>query len=226
MSDEEKENPTAEHVAELKQLFGPPPVLSSENPDHFDQVLAKLMACFMPKDFMEQTLIWELGTTTWDAARLARHKTLAIEHKLRQRLAFQVTRSKAAAEHKAAIAREFAAANREPRNEVDRMDALEEIVESSVPDVDRILDRAAAEREQAFALEQAIDYYERLDDRLGIAIARRNDILELFEMYRGGLGQQLRKASDKVIDVEYSELEAREEQVAAPPVAPSDAGTP
>ena len=31
MSDEEKENPTAEHVAELKQLFGPPPVLSSEN---------------------------------------------------------------------------------------------------------------------------------------------------------------------------------------------------
>jgi hypothetical protein len=211
--------------AEMKTLFGSP-ILSSENSDHFDQVLASLMACFMPADFMEQTLIWELTVSTWDAARLTRHKTSAIERKFRQRLEFQVKRSKTMAEQKAAIARELGVANRKSCNELERIDALEEIVDNAVEDVDRILDRAATEREHAFALEQTVDYYERLDNRLGIALRRRNEALELFEIYREGLGQQLRKVSDQIIEVECCEVEVPEGQVAAPTVAPSDPGTP
>ena len=54
MIDVREEKLLAKHAAKLKQLFGPPPVLSSEDPGRFDQLLADLMACFTPADFLEQ----------------------------------------------------------------------------------------------------------------------------------------------------------------------------
>jgi hypothetical protein len=44
--------------AELKELLGPSPVLSSENAKAYDEMLTRLMECFGPRDFMEQLLIW------------------------------------------------------------------------------------------------------------------------------------------------------------------------
>jgi hypothetical protein len=91
--------------------------------------------------------------------------------------------------------------------------------ETGVEDVDAILDRATAEREQAIAFEQTFTYYERLDDRYGVALRRRNELLELFEIYRVGLGQQLRLASDQVVEGEFKEVKTPE--IAAPSVTPS-----
>jgi hypothetical protein len=226
MIDVREEKLLAKHAAKLKQLFGPPPVLSSEDPGRFDQLLADLMACFTPADFLEQTLIWELAVLTWEMARGTRHKTLAIERKFCQHLEFQVKRSKALAEAKASNAGGLAEANRAPLNDLQRLHNIQDNMESLVQDVDKILDRAPTEREHAFALERTIDYYERLDDRLGIATRRRNAVLEQFEMYRTGLGQQMREAANKIIEVEYREVKEQETQVVAPPVAPSGEGTP
>ncbi len=145
------------------------------------------------------------------------NKTASVEGKFLERLAHQGKRSKAKAEHDEAIALERAPG--QAVNDLERSCALEDMVWGSVKTVDDILDRAAAEREQAIAFEQTFDYYERLDDRYGVALRRRNELLELFEIYRVGLGQQLRLASDQVIDGEFKEVKTPE--IAAPSVTPS-----
>jgi len=53
-------------------------------------------------------------------------------------------------------------------------------------------------------------------------MVRFNKTLELFEHYREGLGQRLRRVADQIIDAKYKEVEADREQVAAPPLVPSD----
>ncbi len=217
MADQQQGNLATKAVAKLLRLFGPAPVLSSEDKDQFDQVLESLITCFLPKDFMEQTLVWELAIATWETARIARNKTATIEGKFRQRLEFQGKRSKAKAERDDAIAAESAAA--EAVNDLERSFRLEDMVWEGVKTVDDILDRARAEREQAIAFEQTFDYYERLDDRYGVALRRRNELLELLEIYRVGLGQQLRLASDQMIEGEFKEVKTPE--IAAPSVTPS-----
>jgi hypothetical protein len=217
MTDQQQENLATKAVTTLLRLFGPAPVLSSEDKAQFDQVLESLITCFLPKDFMEQTLVWELAIATWETARIARNKTATIEGKFRERLAYQGKRSKAKAERDELIAVELAAG--EAVNDMERSFVLECISEMGVKVVDAILDRATAEREQAIAFEQTFDYYERLDDRYGVALRRRNELLELFEIYRVGLGQQLRLASDQVIEGEFKEVKTP--KIAAPSVTPS-----
>lgn len=226
MLNEHNEELLAQHAAKLKQLFGPAPVLSSENPDLFDELLVKLLKCFTPEDFLLQTLTWELAVQNWEIARGTRHKTLVIERRFRQRLKFQEQRAKLLAKRKAGIVAAPAAANGERVSDGQRLVEIRANIESLVDDADEILDRAPAEQEHAWALERSMNYYERLDDRVGIAIRRRNAVLEQFEIYRTGLGQRLRQAADAVIEAEYKELPTPEAHVLAPPVVPNDGDTP
>ena len=55
--------------------------------------------------------------------------------------------------------------------------------------------------------ESGIDYYERLDRLMGVAVARRKGVLEQIDLYRVGLGERLRRVSDEIIDAEFSEAE-------------------
>jgi hypothetical protein len=55
-----------------------------------------------------------------------------------------------------------------------------------------------------------MEYYERLDQLLSKAIARRNDALEQIGLYREFLGHQLRRVSDEIIDAEFSEAKPEE----------------
>lgn len=64
--------------------------------------------------------------------------------------------------------------------------------------------------------ESGIDYYERLDRLMGVAVARRKGVLEQIDLYRVGLGERLRRVSDEIIDAEFSEAEL-------PSLAPADA---
>jgi hypothetical protein len=211
-------------LAELGELLGPPPVLSTENAKAYDEVLARLMQCLAPRDFMEQILIKQLTDCTWEMMRYTRHKTLAIEHKVRQRLEFQAQRAKAAAQNRDAQARGLAESDHEPATELGRMSKLEDMVENVVHDVDAILLKPPVELDHVRALEAAIAYHGKLDQLLNAAVARRNDVLEQFERYRHGWGKRLRKASDEIIDAEFNDAEPEPKEVAAP-LAPSIEGS-
>jgi hypothetical protein len=102
VSEEPKSLSPNPHVAELLQLFGPPPVLTSENARAYEAILGKVLDSLVPHDYMEQILVMEVVESTWEATRLARHKTLLMERRWRDRLKYQAQRSKVAGERKEA----------------------------------------------------------------------------------------------------------------------------
>jgi hypothetical protein len=209
MSQELKTETIATDLAELKKLFGPPAVLTTENVDSYHAIMARFVECFKPGDFMMQMFMKDLTDTTWDAMRYTRHKTLAIERQYRQRLEYQANRVKEAAQRKQLVAA-VKKDNEDCSPVLERSFQLLNVFDGTVDDVKEILARTPTDIDHARALENTIEYYERLDGFLGVAIARRNDVLEQINLYREGLGHYLRRVSDDIIDAEFSETKPDE----------------
>jgi cysteinyl-tRNA synthetase len=209
MSQELQTESTAPDLTELKKLFGPPPVLSTESEETYYSIMAAFVKCFAPGDFMVQMFMKDLTDSTWDAMRYTRHKTLAMERQYRQRLEYQAKRVKEAAERKR-LAAPVKNDDEDCTPVEKRSFELLEVFESTVDDVKKILERTPTELDHARALEDVIEYHERLDALLGEAIERRNDALEQIGLYRQVLGHQLRGVSDDIIDAEFSEAKPEE----------------
>ena len=79
--------------------------------------------------------------------------------------------------------------------------------------------KPAAEIAHVRALEVVLLKLERVNKLLNAARARRNNILEQIEAYKAGLGQRLRRISDKIIATESAAVAAQPKQVAEQQVA-------
>ena len=203
MSQELQKHVTGLDFAELRELFGPPPVLSTENAKAYDEILLRLMQCFDPRDFMERLLIKQLVDCTWEMMRYTRHKTASIERKFRQRLELQSKVVKAAGQNHEARGRNLV----DSEHALGSMRELEKTADGVIRDVGETLTHLPQELDHVGALEASIGYHGQLDYLLNAAVARRNDVLEQFERYKHGSGKRLRKTSDAIIDAEFSEFE-------------------
>ena len=68
-----------DQMKELNNLFGPPPVLSSENTANYLEVRRRVNHVLRAQDFMELFLIRQLANEMWKIARYTRHQTAGIE---------------------------------------------------------------------------------------------------------------------------------------------------
>ena len=216
-------NPTTidARLAQLRDLFGPPPVLSSENAKAYDEMLHRFIECFQPQDFFETVLMKDVTDGTWEGARCSRHKVLLLDRRYGDRREAEAKRRKESAQNKAELARRIAASKGEPPTEpVEALDHL-------VAECDAILVEPATELEHNRLLEVNLVHFEKLDKVQIIALAKRNKALEQLEWYREGLGRRLRTVSDAFI-AEHGGAGATPPQVvasgertiAAPPVQP------
>ena len=169
-------NSTAAKLARLERSCSRFPVLSSENRQHYEELLISLLEHHRPRNFLGERLIKYLADEEWEISRYKRHKILLIERRFRARLAFQAYREKAAKEDKAALANKLA----EHRGQ---FVLPEEALDGVVAEVDAMLLRPAEELEHARALEVGIVYFEHLDRLLNTAIVRRNAILAEIDRY-------------------------------------------
>jgi hypothetical protein len=185
--------------------------------ESYDAICTQLMARYKPRDIMEQMLIRTVIDATWEAFRCCRHKALSIERRFRQRLEYQAKRSNLSAQQKAALAREEKPGN--PPTLLDRLNQLDEVVGSTVNDIETILDQLPTEFDHARALQESIEYYERLDRGHNAALTRQTDAFEQFFQYRTLMSQHFGPASDNVIDADYSD-------VTTSPIVPADTGNP
>jgi hypothetical protein len=207
-------------LAELSKLFGPPPVLGTEDANAYERLLQGMIHCYAPQDFMEQWLIKQLADNMWEIKRYTRHKPLAVERKSRQLAEFEAKRVNAREQHRQA---------RVPRPESDgtpasdftRMMALEDKLEGVVEDVDALLLKPEVELRCNRALEGAAVYYSQLDDWLNNAFTRQKVLLDQLEQYRKGLVRRQRAADDDAIYAILEEV-AGESAESAPPLAPAN----
>ena len=54
--------------------FGPPPLITGEDADAYEQILARVSSQVAPKDFIEEVLLIDIVDLTWEIARLRRLK--------------------------------------------------------------------------------------------------------------------------------------------------------
>ena len=218
---------TANTLAKLKTLFGPPPVLGSEDPTAYDGILAGILADTKARDFIQEIWVKNAADALWEIKRVRRHKALLLERQVRQQQEMDEEREEAeeveqldestpegekveradnpAEEGEQLDQGEEVKEPGAPTTQFERMVELDAVVGSLVPDCDAILAGPVDELKYAAALESNIDLYERLDRLEDRAVARLEDALNQLDLYRQGLGSRSRRVSDAIIEGEFSE---------------------
>ena len=77
--DDELNQRAAYYVVDIKDLFGPPPVLTTENPQAFDRILLDLVRSRWPQDFIQKMLVWDIANQVWLDMRYDRHTRYTLE---------------------------------------------------------------------------------------------------------------------------------------------------
>jgi len=98
----------------------------------------------------------------------------------------------------------------------------DDVLDGLVKEMYDILLKPVEELAHVRALEVVLVKLERINKLLNAARARRNNILEQIEAYKAGLGQRLRRISDKIIATESAAVAAQPKQVAEPLLPPDE----
>ena len=64
---------------EIRQLFGPPPLLSTEDPDLYERTFAGFAQSLRPRDALEWMIVRDLTDEYWELQRHKNFKPLLIE---------------------------------------------------------------------------------------------------------------------------------------------------
>lgn len=197
------------------------PVLTTEEQIAYDQIMAGFVQCFKPRDFFEQCLLQEATNATWEYRRYVRHQTLLIERRFSQTAEYQEKRQRLVAEKRQSLKRAQAEHAEQQKNgeltpDFRKFD-LEWKLQEGIEEILELLDADATERDHARALEAGIAYYTSLADLKETALDCRNQCFEQLDLYREGVGSQLRNVSDQIIEAEFSTI-----QNTKAPLAPAD----
>src|SRR5260370_39892 len=60
---------------EIRRLLGPAPVLSSEDPNRFEEMLNHFAQCYQLKNSLEWFHVWQQTVAAWKLQRLIRYDT-------------------------------------------------------------------------------------------------------------------------------------------------------
>ncbi len=186
--------------------FGPPPVLSTEQPEQFDELFRRMVACLKPRDTLELILIRHLVYAVWEIERLTRYGTVAIERWYRETLQLRAQQEKLRKARKEDLAWKNAEKNSTKPADIAQLVALEDSFLEVLTDTDGIMERRASEFEHNRAFGQGIVFQERLDKLIASRVARRNDAVRQLELYRAGLGQLAQTAASEILDAEFDEI--------------------
>lgn len=197
---------TKEQLMKFSALFGPPPVLSTESLEHYNQMWECLLERLVPRDFFELMLIRQILDESWKIRRYVSHQGIGIERRFRRSLEFQTQRKQERKIRREALAKELAERSGRPISEFERLIDLENDIEASVADVDNIAQCTASEISHNEALEAGIEFQGNLDRLINAALARRNNLLEQLEFYRESLGHDMRRISDEIIDATSADI--------------------
>ena len=91
MAQEIQKASLASDFTELKELFGPSPVLSSEDSKAYDTMLKRILKSLEPRDFIEEMFGKDLTDATWELKRYSRHKALVVERQIHEQQEMEET---------------------------------------------------------------------------------------------------------------------------------------
>jgi hypothetical protein len=221
MQSSEKSNPVA-----IAALLGPPPLLSGENAELYNQLLTRVTeALGAENDVILQLLIKRFVDGYWESSRYARHRAVLIDRRTRQSAEFQAARKKKQKERRDTALEKIATKLGLPQTPFVEIIEREALIDSSVEDVDKILDdeHAPTEIEHNRAIEATIAVQGQFEQLIDSAARRQDSALMLAERYVAL--KQRQKPAKAIVEAEYVELEGEAQPMLATPLAPSDETT-
>jgi hypothetical protein len=195
----------------LAAVFRTAPLLSTENADHYRELVDQVMEALQPHDGLELLLVRQVCHETWKILRYERHQKLAIDRRVRPIKDVQAADEAGRAAKRPVLNKNLAEQPGQPKTELMQMKGLCDVIETSMEEIDALADRANAHRLELMndrALEDGILYQEQLDRLITAATKRRKDALELLKTYSVRVGGQLRQLTDKILDAEVVEPNA------------------
>ncbi len=193
---------TKEQAKHLNGLFGPPPLLSSEDGAAYRDMRRRVFKVLRPQDFMERYFVEQLVIEMWKISRFNRHQVIGIERRYQQNLEFQEQRRSAQAAKKEAKTETAERSAEEVATfgpDFARLSNLDDKVTSVVEDVDRIFEWTRREIAHNEAFEQGIRFQTDLDRLIESAWKRIEKILAHVEHYRAGLGAYWRRVLNRFL---------------------------
>jgi len=204
-----------EQIAALLAIFGPPPVLSSEDKEGYAALLKGHIAFYRPTHPMVVSLIKQLVDTEWEIFRFVRNRSESIERRFRNwredRVSQLERKNKERKQHLGTL-ENFTNAQRQSIYQV------EKTIKDTETRIKVLAERDATVGEHNVQMEAASDFFDRSDKYLTTATARQNNLLQLLECYCGPAEQR-----SEIADAEFKEVQAQEvKQITSPPVAPPE----
>ena len=207
-----------EDIEQARELFGPAPILTSEEPERFEKFYLQLATSIKPRDFTELLLLWHFTCDSWNLSRYTRHAAVAIERRHQEQVLFAVQRAKF--EEKRRLSQTGATFATAVPRDIAELANLEEKFLSTAEEVGDILKRKASERDHNLGLQKSIIFQDQLDKLINSATRRRDDALHQLEIYRAGLGVQAKAAAGQILDGDFQETVPLSSD--APALAPPD----
>jgi hypothetical protein len=179
-------------------FFGPPPLIDGEDPAAYQALNRRVSVAVRPRDFIEETWVWEVVALFWEAQRWRRLKA-----------AFLRTVEYKGVEKTIEPLLEFLTAEplskRWARREPEALKEVSDLLTKSDLTIDAVMGQA---------LVLNLDAVERIDRLLASAEARRNNALREIERHRASFGAHLRAAVQEAEDTEYTDVETGQASVA------------
>src|SRR6266404_345511 len=79
---------------EIRRLLGPAPVLSSEDPNRFEEMFNHFAQCYQPKNALEWFRVWHQTVAGWKLQRLSRYGT-QVQEALHKKVVEEAERARA-----------------------------------------------------------------------------------------------------------------------------------
>lgn len=214
-------NDGANDLAVLMRLFGPPPLLSHEKFEHFQEMMSKLIACMRPENFVVSMLVYQVGIETWRAMRWTRFQAQMINRWGPAARESELLRAKLKDRRK--VEKEGPPElYKSAENEAARRFALEPSIERVYDDCKTAI-ATAEEIDLVVAVERGINTLQKVEPLISEALKRRNDALYQIEWHRVSLARDLRKKSDAIIEGECKEVKTAPSIV--PPISGNELGS-
>jgi hypothetical protein len=157
--------------------------MGGEDPAAYDEFLARLSADVKPRDVIEQILVRDALDQTWEILRMRRLKAGLLTSAMLNQLLGKF--------EPAELMHQWAVRDPDAIEDVNRLLALEGLNVENVAVV---------------ALSAEIESFERIDRLIMNAEARRNAALRELERHRTTLAQDLRQASDDVVEADFEDV--------------------
>ena len=192
----------APQLADVRELLGPAWIIEGEDPERYEQLLARVAEAIGPIDFIDWLLVKDVVAHTWEIQRSRRHRETVIRMGRLKALQEILDQAMPRAEHSFGRASEITGlATKWLNGESNAAKRVSGMLHGSGFSIEDVAVHAIT----VMAVE-----LERIDLQVERNESRRDSLLRQIERRREGWAKRVQRATEDIVEAEFREVPARD----------------